>query len=959
MHNGQSSCSPPAGRLLLEREYELAKLTDMLDRGAGGDARVVLIEGSPGLGKTSLINWVSEQARERGFAVLAARGGSLERTLGWGVARQLFEELVVRSSPSRRRSLLRGSAALAGPVLSLDDTLDETDSAGPGALKDFRLVHGLYWLICNVCQRAPAALLIDDVQWCDDATLEWLLYLVRRSERLPLLVVVATRSGETPRSDLLRLIAAEPITETVTLSPLGLTATEALLERAYGVHVDAEFGLACHDWTGGNPLFVTELAAELATEGIDPVRSSAPRVSTLRPAGASRVMLLRFTRLSGPALDLARAVAVLESAAELRHASLLAGLDDDDTAPALDELVAARVLGAEGPLRFTHPLIGGVVYEDVPPSRRAAMHRRAARVLADAGADPGVIGTHLLRSTPSGDPWVVTELRSAAEREMSKGSPSTAIEFLRRAVAEPPFADAVDRVLLDLGRCEVQSGDTAGIDTLQSALATSTDVRQRAQIAMPLARVLLGTGEATAAVDVALAAADELGWDDVDLRLQLEALIVNLARSDRSLIQLIPQHLRTAREHADEDTYGGRLIVAQLSWGLTCIAAPADQVVDCARRALASGRLISEAPTAPEAYLGAIHMLALADELEEADDLLAQAIALAQEHGSLPSFSGASCFRANAAYLRGELERAELLARDALRLSADLGALALVDGLASAYLALALIARGAVDDAPALLGDDPASLETSSVTWASETMFAAGAGAVASGQAARGAELLLGCGRRALAWGVINPAWLPWRSSAALALHQLGDTAEATRLSEEELVLARRCGSRRPLGIALRARGLVAGGPRGLELLRESSAVLAESPARLEHARALVSLGHALRRSNSRAEARSVLAEGLAIAERCGAAPLAGEARTELSAAGARPRSVLRTGSDALTASERRVCELAAAGRSNPEIAQLLFVTRATIESHLHSAYRTLDIRSRNELAAALSAPSQ
>jgi ATP/maltotriose-dependent transcriptional regulator MalT len=401
------------------------------------------------------------------------------------------------------------------------------------------------------------------------------------------------------------------------------------------------------------------------------------------------------------------------------------------------------------------------------------------------------------------------------------------------------------------------------------------------------------------------------------------------------------------------------LIAAQLSWGLTAIAAPAERAIAFARRGLAGGRLISEGPSAADAYLGAIHMLAVCDELSEADGRFAQAIALAQQNGSAFAYSASSCFRSYTAYLRGRLDEAELLARDALRIAGDAPALALVQGLSSAYLALALISRGELEAAGGALVDEPAALEGVTTTWATEMMFAAGCESVAQGQFETGAELLLGCGRRALAWGVINPAWLPWRTEAALALHQLGEHGEAMRLCDDELDLARQVGARRPVGISLRAHGLIEGGEAGLRQLHESAEVLAESPARLEHARTLVALGSALRRSNCRAEARAPLADGLAIAERYGATPLAEEARAELAATGARPRSVVRIGADALTASERRVCELAAAGQSNPEIAQLLFVTRATVESHLHSAYRRLDISSRKELAGALTTADQ
>lgn len=472
----------PAGGAagLLERERELELLTGALERAAEGDAGIVVIKGDAGLGKSSLLECTSQLARDCQFEVLRARGGSLERTLGWGVARQLFEARVARAATAERRSLLRRSASLAAPVLGLVAAGEDEQSP----VKDFHFEHGLYWLVCNLVERAPLALLIDDVQWCDDATLEWLLYLVRRSERLPLLVVVATRPGEPGApTALLELVAAEPVARTHELSALGEAATETLLERAYGSTVDHEFGVAFHLRTGGNPLFVTELAAELAAEGVDPVASATSRVRTLTPEGVSRVTVLRLARLSESALELARAAAVLEPAAELRYASDLAGLAEGAAATAFDELVEARVLSAAHPLTFVHPLIGSVVYDDLPPARRAMMHKRAARLLVGESEEAGRVAAHLLRTARGGDRWVVDELRIAAERELARGSPSTAAQLLRRARSEPPAVEALAGLLLELGRAESLSGEKAGVQTLRAAMAASTDARQRGEIA--------------------------------------------------------------------------------------------------------------------------------------------------------------------------------------------------------------------------------------------------------------------------------------------------------------------------------------------------------------------------------------------------------------------------------------------------------------------------------------------
>lgn len=156
------------------------------------------------------------------------------------------------------------------------------------------------------------------------------------------------------------------------------------------------------------------------------------------------------------------------------------------------------------------------------------------------------------------------------------------------------------------------------------------------------------------------------------------------------------------------------------------------------------------------------------------------------------------------------------------------------------------------------------------------------------------------------------------------------------------------------VGAALRSLGLIEGGVSGERLLRESVDVLEGSQARLEHARSLVELGAALRRSNKRADSREFLRQGLELAHKLGASALEERAQTELAATGARPRRLMLSGVESLTPSERRVAEMAADNMTNKDIAQALFVTPKTVEVHLSSVYRKLEITSRAQLPAAL-----
>jgi DNA-binding CsgD family transcriptional regulator len=209
----------------------------------------------------------------------------------------------------------------------------------------------------------------------------------------------------------------------------------------------------------------------------------------------------------------------------------------------------------------------------------------------------------------------------------------------------------------------------------------------------------------------------------------------------------------------------------------------------------------------------------------------------------------------------------------------------------------------------------------------------------------------LEAGRQLVDCGVVNPAAGAWRSNAALVLHRLGDDAAADRLAAEELALARTWGASGPLGVALRATGLIRGDATALE---ESVAVLAGSPARLEYARSLHELGRFRVEHRERDEARGLLREAYVIAVDCGATPLVTRIGAALALAGARRPRPRSSGVAALTAQERRIAELAAAGATNREIAEALFLIQRTVETHLTSVYRKLGIKGRRTLAAAL-----
>jgi DNA-binding CsgD family transcriptional regulator len=928
---------------LIGRERELAVLKDALGE-SGDGGRIVVVEGEAGVGKTVLLATLTAAARAAGTTVLRARGGELERGEGFGIARRLLERVVSDAAGGARPELLEGAAAHALGVFGRS-----------AMVLDEQARYGLYWLVANLAEAGPLAIVVDDAQWADVASLDWLAFLARRLDDLPVLLGLGVRSGDPgAAAPALEGIRTEPLTEVV--RPAGLDAAETadLAARLWGRPVDADFAAACHAWTGGNPHYVSEVVAGLRTDGLSPDARAAEWMRANTPERLSTLTRQRLARLSERAVTLAGAVAVLAGGARLDRAAALAGLDPTAAATAADELAEARVLEpAAESLAFVHPLVAAAVYEEIPAARRGADHRRAAELLDAEGGAAEPVAAQLLRVPPAGDEWVLDRLLAAAGEALAHGSAGAAATLMARAWSEPPPAGRTAEVLGMLGMTEAIEGQAEGRAHLAEAAELSADPGARAGLALAGARFMLIAGEAAPAVALLRAALDSLDPEPSDERLRLEAALITVARSDPSLAEVAHAHLDAVREAATLATPGGRLVAVQLAFAEASAGEPAERTAATARLALGEGLLLEENPLAPDAFIVPISVLSICDELEEAAAWYDRAAARVRERGEPLTYATISALAAWTAFLRGRLDEAEVLARDALRIAGGVPALGVVEAFATAHLAAVLRERGDLDAALALtaavLADDAPAPAA-----AGDLLLAQGSTLLAQGDAAAALEGLLACGRHQERAGIHNPAFTPWRSAAAAALGRLGRRSEAVELAGEEVELASAFGAARPLGIALRGRGLLAGGEAGIADLEASVTTLEGSAAVLELAHSRLALGAALRRAGRRADARRPLAAGLATAERCGAGLLAEAARTELQASGARRRTGGSYDPDALTVAERRVCEMAAGGMRNREIAQALFVTRGTVESQLHAAYRKLGIGGRVELEAAL-----
>jgi DNA-binding CsgD family transcriptional regulator len=305
--------------------------------------------------------------------------------------------------------------------------------------------------------------------------------------------------------------------------------------------------------------------------------------------------------------------------------------------------------------------------------------------------------------------------------------------------------------------------------------------------------------------------------------------------------------------------------------------------------------------------------------------------------------------RARVAYKRGEPRDAEAEARAAL----DSGALfSFYRHAAGSALIAALATQGRLDEAQAAYDATGLGEQLPEHRPLTPLLISRGVLRQAQGHRERAVMDLRDALERIGRYATGTTSGMDARVLLATTLHELGRGEEARTEAEKALALARSWGTPGMVGMALRARTLVAGGEDCVDELHAAVGHLASSPMRLEHARALIDLGAALRRAGRRADCRAPLRAGLHIAERAGAAPLVQHARDELNASGARvPRHHV---GDELTPSERRIIDMAAAGMSNSQIAQALFVTTKTVESHLGRAYLKLGVKSRRELTRAL-----
>ncbi|MET8427736.1 AAA family ATPase [Nocardia sp. NPDC004860] len=940
--------SPKIAVPFLERERELDALTHAIDETSAGGGQLVVVEGPSGIGKSRLLAAAAAVAEERGAEVLTTSGGELEREYPFGLVRRLLEQRIARAAELEAKALFRGHAALVEPLLHPAAHAD-----GPALTDEFQIIHGLYWLVVNLADEGPVVLVADDLQWGDDLSLRFLLYLAQRLDDLPITLVVAVRTSD-PAADnelVTRLVLGARTT--IRPSELSQIAVGELLLALAPDSIE-QVGLAEKCWTStrGNPFLLGELVTAINSGHV----AVSSLTIDLAPASVARSVMLRLARMGADALALARAVAVLGTSPSHTTAAQLCGLDFAAATAACSRLTSAQIFSDRDQLAFYHPMIRTAVYDKYAPNERAEAHLRAAELLRENDGDLDEVAGHIMRGAPTRAKWARDALHAAARGAGRKGAPATAVGYLRRALEmadTDPVGDA--DLLFDLGIMEAAAGERTSLDHLEKALQLTDEPNARARAMYALGQTLFRYGRAEEARTVFRRGADEFTSFDRDLGLRFEA---GYTASATYLID----GLREARER-----------VAELA-----VAWPAGQRLSPVESLLVLHLTVFDAMSVPRSADHAERALrVLGDGVqlwrETSDGMTISHTALALTWCGFAADSAALCARVLAdARNRGdslifaEISLARSLAMYALGHVNDamVDAQAAITGMRRGWkstvpapqgiLAYCLIDRGELEEASEVVREASTQLRTG----ATETLniwfyMARGRLRLAQGDPEGAKEDFLKTGSLLEVRGFLNPNYVlvPWRSQAGLAAHACGLDAEARELIDKDIELAMQFGLKSTLGAALRAKALIASPRPDIELLEKSVRVLEDAgTASVELARSLLELGAAQRRAGRRVDSRDPLRRCLDLAHHAGATAVEKRAYEELLASGARPRRVVLQGADALTPSEQRIASLMVQGLVTRDIAESLYLTTSTVEWHRRNIYRKLDVGSRDEL---------
>ncbi|MFE9850742.1 LuxR C-terminal-related transcriptional regulator [Streptomyces sp. NPDC005576] len=928
-----------------EQPREHRGATELLATGAAraraGHGGLVLLRGATGTGRTTVLEAAVEAATGHGMRVLRARCSPDDASVPFAAVLQL----------------LRSGAETRAPCGAEGGSTDEREHGD--RLRRSLLAHA---------RESPLLVAVDDVHLADAPSHRWLVETARHVDRLrlPVLLAVTERvqyDVDPPAPGFARGLSPALVRAHTLAPPTAESAADvvrALFPSAPGPWVEA-----CTRAGAASPLLLHALLDDLDASGDLPAFPES--AAALYPGAYAAAVSWWLENAGAGTAEVARILAALDEEPDrgpsvrpepsggdrAAHdpgrvgARLLAELSGADPARVAGWLTAMTGLGLlragnDARPRYAHPLLRDAVLACVPATRRYAVRGAAAAASLRWGAPAETVAGHLMLSGPVGEPWVPVVLHGATSLALGAGRTGDAVAYLRRALDEPLPPEDRQRLLTELGSLEYAgSQSSAAIPRFAEALALAGTPRDRVSAAVALGTALADRGSTRAALEVLRNADGQLAGHP-GLASTLQSATVLLSDQDKTVRREVYRWLRDAAERTPE------LVSPAAQALLVRYAATAG--LTSAEEAMRKVRVLLAEPSDPLAepfLLGAAATVAQwADELDEAEELVDRGLAGHHPHLPHPMHVALLHVRADIAAARGDFTGLpeEPPAFDATGLTP-----------AYAHVLTGLVEAGRTAEARRL--SDAFDLREAPDSWGrNRLLYARGFLRASDGDPAGALHDFLECGRRQSERQVVSPVVTPWRTAAALCCLVLGSPAQALALAEEELRLARVWGTARPVGRALRVLGTVTGGRRGLTLTEEAVQLLRDAPAAVETelVSALIAQGEALTAAGERSHARRSLREAVERAERLGAARLRTLAERSLRESGARRTPAARTGARSLTVSERRIARLAADGRTNTEIADLLHLARRTVETHLTHTYRKLGIRRRVELRASL-----
>jgi DNA-binding CsgD family transcriptional regulator len=915
---------------LVGRYPELARLREFLAGCAHGPSALV-IEGVPGIGKTAVLEATLSGLLPPGAAaprVLRARGVEAESVMAYAGLADLLgpsaqQALPVLRSPQRR--------ALDIVLLHADPDGEtvEPHAVGRGALAVLRLFAA----------EGPVLLAIDDVQWLDVASARALGFALRRLAGSPVSVLATRRDPDGPFP--LGLDDAVPATRRyrLPLGPLSAVDLEALLDNHFGAALPPRVRSRVVAMAGGNPLYAVELAAAQRNSAPDDVLTLPPRLEELL-AG-------RLERLPAEAAEPLAAVA----ASAAPTVGLLVAAFGSTARAGLDSALNAGVLHVqEGWLRFAHPLLGLVASTRVPPATRRAVCARLAAVVTD----PEERARHLVQAADGPDAAVAAAVEQGAALARARGAPEAAAVLAEAAIrlTPPGYPGDVGRRLVAAAYHRVAAGE---IDRGRAHLAAALDGTPagpaRAELCWRLAMVtFLGGGTPEAAELLEAALPETTGHETLRATVtrKLAAMYewqgrVATARGYRR------QALHAAERIGDPEI----MLDALLGLAQAAFFSGEDVPADLPDRIDRLARTAPPLPPHEDPDLFAGLFLLSRDDVAAAASRFHGVYRRALDTGDEIGLAWAAGGLAHVELATGRWVRAARLAREAVTAARQVNA---PPALAAAlfYVALVDAHLGAVDAARAGAAE---LIELAERCAYSPLVLNARAllGFLALSQGdARGADAELGAVLdRSRELGIAQPGYPQVMWSYLDTLIEVGQTDRAEAYAAE--VRARGGAQERPLALATAARGdgliRAARGDLGgaQAVLRDSLTVHDRLGWPFERGRTLLALGMVARRDRQKRVARDALQAARDVFERLGARLWTARAGAEIARIGGRTAS---TGH--LTATERQVARLAAAGRTNVEVAEQLFLSRKTVAAHLTKVYAKLGVRSRVELSRRL-----